>query len=952
MRNLVFMLIGTFFVLHVTHSRECKYIDIRNNVTQFRKLENCTAVLGFLTIVLIDAKPEVFAKLHFPELREVTGFVFLYRLQGLKSLRHIFPNLQIIRGNELFVNTALTFYELFNITEVGLPSLQQISRGAVRIQKCPKICDADTFDFHTNHSTNILRDYGSNCTDIEYPKSFDEKNIKCTSTKDDFVCVVSKLQEIPLEKCHDLCMFGCHNITASGCYVCKGPRDNGVCVEKCPANKLYDEKTMRCVTVQECITYSADPELRKFIYAEESLCVTTCPKGFSEKDPENEHKIYHDFRCRPCGKCPKICHGLLINYVEDAQKLHGCNIIDGSLTIKIDVAADRPDLMDELTKSLDSIEIISGYLKIYRSYPLTSLDFLKNLRVIGGKTVSEDYFALYIFDNSNLQALWDPHPDFEIQNGTVMFSTNENLCPQLVRDFLEKTNQTSPDIYIDTNGNMKSCHTTTIDVSHEILSPRNVTIRWSEFKVQPNEQLEGYLIYFMETPHTNITHFYGAYTCAFNTWNIKTVKISQARRVSDGILAFNLTGLQTRTQYAYYVRTIFAGNFRMQGQSEIFYFKTPVKTLNQVRNLGTFEIKSHAIMLKWRIGRKDTEHIHHFSIDVLRQPDDLVLKNRDFCEHPHVYDIDEEDEKLEEEFRLEYCCCPDLKKAAENKDEYDDNDDDEEDENDDDEYSLSHVTKYNKEEDLIDITKNSNYVKTHKFMMHEVDVEHKWYRYEIDGLQPFTYYSFQVFACEENSTDANDKCSSYALHSERTNPHPVEPIHVILQQVGEYNETIEVSFEHPNETNGGIVAYIMEEKRDTRFNIESKCFSVIKHSVWNQTFMLPAGVAQLRFQAVFLSGFGAFTDWFNITVYEAPEPPSAVMTCLEAFFFSIAVCGSVFGTIWFRNNQDTICRKRAPPTDRGDMEMLVVGFQSANVDEEELFDIPLDSVTFDEADFY
>lgn len=43
--------------------------------------------------------------------------------------------------------------------------------------------------------------------------------------------------------------------------------------------------------------------------------------------------------------------------------------------------------MKELEDNLNMIEEIDGYLKIVRSFPLVSLNFLRNLRVIHGNTL-------------------------------------------------------------------------------------------------------------------------------------------------------------------------------------------------------------------------------------------------------------------------------------------------------------------------------------------------------------------------------------------------------------------------------------------------------------------------------------------------------------------------------------------------------------------------------------
>lgn len=126
------------------------------------------------------------------------------------------------------------------------------------------------------------------------------------------------------------------------------------------------------------------------LYLRKSYCVSSCvPKAISNRIPRmwvllsllilsyhfricpnfffQNYEESYDSKCYPCiGACPKVCLAADINYVEDAYKLHGCQIISGSIHININIAADRPELMDELAKYLGSIEEIYGFLKIYR----------------------------------------------------------------------------------------------------------------------------------------------------------------------------------------------------------------------------------------------------------------------------------------------------------------------------------------------------------------------------------------------------------------------------------------------------------------------------------------------------------------------------------------------------------------------------------------------------------
>lgn len=70
-------------------------------------------------ITLIDqANDTDYDDLTFPDLVEITDFLLLYRVEGLKTLSHLFPNLRVIRGNNLVDNYALIIYEMVQLTVI------------------------------------------------------------------------------------------------------------------------------------------------------------------------------------------------------------------------------------------------------------------------------------------------------------------------------------------------------------------------------------------------------------------------------------------------------------------------------------------------------------------------------------------------------------------------------------------------------------------------------------------------------------------------------------------------------------------------------------------------------------------------------------------------------------------------------------------------------------------
>lgn len=127
-------------------------IDIRNDISEFKRLENCTVVEGYLQILLINDKTkninqEDFRSLSFPKLTVITDYLLLFRVSGLDSLSMLFPNLSVIRGRNLFYNYALVIYEMTSLKDIGLYNLRNITRGAMRIEKNPELCYLDSVDW-------------------------------------------------------------------------------------------------------------------------------------------------------------------------------------------------------------------------------------------------------------------------------------------------------------------------------------------------------------------------------------------------------------------------------------------------------------------------------------------------------------------------------------------------------------------------------------------------------------------------------------------------------------------------------------------------------------------------------------------------------------------------------------------------------------------------------------
>ncbi len=64
-------------------------------MTNLSALEGCTVVEGVVHIVDIKETDDHFLNQTFPLLREITGYLLVYRVEGLRSIGQLFPNLSI-----------------------------------------------------------------------------------------------------------------------------------------------------------------------------------------------------------------------------------------------------------------------------------------------------------------------------------------------------------------------------------------------------------------------------------------------------------------------------------------------------------------------------------------------------------------------------------------------------------------------------------------------------------------------------------------------------------------------------------------------------------------------------------------------------------------------------------------------------------------------------------------
>lgn len=69
------------------------------------------------------------------------------------------------------------------------------------------------------------------------------------------------------------------------------------------------------------------------------------------------------------------------------------------------------------------------------SSQLTSLKFLSNLRRIHGNPLEDKHYAIILYDNKQLQDLWQPTVQLELVNGGMFMHRNNKLCNQHILEF-------------------------------------------------------------------------------------------------------------------------------------------------------------------------------------------------------------------------------------------------------------------------------------------------------------------------------------------------------------------------------------------------------------------------------------------------------------------------------------------------------------------------------------
>ncbi|EFX63421.1 putative insulin receptor [Daphnia pulex] len=625
-------------------------IEVRNGPQQFSELEGCRVVEGFLHIVLME-NLDFASDLNnrsFPALREITGYLLFYRVFGLRSIGQLFPNLAVIRGQQLLFDFSFVVYELMQLQEIGLKSLAELQRGSVLIEKNPNLCYVESIDWgRIGHSGRLNHFIQGNKRASECPKCQDRcpaggdgrrlcwNNDDCQKVCDQCGQGVSGACSVmtrdvgrPSEMrcCHEECAGGCSGGQSNQCDVCKHVIHNDECRSVCPPGHYLFMKR-RCVTDVECITMLPPrqsvqeyPYVKKNwkVFAESGECILECPPGFQEQKRHHNDTL-HYFTCVPCqGPCPKVCKGLFVSNIETVQKLRGCTTIDGDLEMQI---KGGDNIIQELERSLGSIEVIKGVLKITRSFPILSLSFFKSLRTITGKPETihssgsknfDDEYALTVQDNQNLQQLWPKTQNLTIHK-KMLFHFNPKLCLNLIEELVNSSTvpgtlafkHSDVDISPWSNGDKATCDEQVLNVTIVNKSSVGMLLSWDNFRAMLDDkrQLLGYIISYIEAPYANVSYYDGRDACGGDGWRVNNVA-ANLDADSDENHMHLITNLQPYTQYAIYVQTYTVAlqqmGKRVGARSPILYERTSPAEPDRPEDLRASANSSSELVIEWK----------------------------------------------------------------------------------------------------------------------------------------------------------------------------------------------------------------------------------------------------------------------------------------------------------------------------------------------------------------
>ncbi|KAL4715778.1 hypothetical protein ACJJTC_006357 [Scirpophaga incertulas] len=763
----------TFLSIASAQHLETNKIDVNgicksvfcNKPERLRQLADCVVILGNLHVHLMD-----YQNVTFPQLREVTGFVVFYRVNGLESIGQMFPNLSVIRGKQVLYNYALIIYDMPHLKEVGLYSLTRIDKGGVIVWAVPQACYVHTINWEiiAPQARHVLSppDRVVHCNSV----CSCTRNVATNHCWNTWKCQ-RYLEGPDSEKCNDQCL-GCRKTSSTSCSICRNRTFRGKCVQDCPVGTVELLDCGYCIYETEC------KHLAGWVF--NGTCVFKCTPGYQKQEgPNGTH-------CMPCYKCEETCASLILQTLENIQEASRCVKINGSLTIHI---RSLPDTMVEVRTYLAQIEEVADYVVVFSTPTITSLDFLSSLKRIRGQNLRNGSYSLLVYDMTSLQTLFTENvtKTLKIDRGAMFFYNNPVLCMGEIEK-LEHLFPMSPRRSFHTsatNGYSGGCMKTSVSLSVNVINETAATVNLTH-KIDPQAH---YSILYIKLPQGASKAFVPE-TCSDSEWYAYNVPNN-----SKNSSIIHLSSLQPAASYALCVEK-YDPTKNLIARSGIVNFTTPVGKPEPPFLLELVASSSEVIVLRWVDHKVYKPHITSYELDVSLV--DILARDvtaRDHCKT--------DDGRFEEIDLFRHAVVmrppPNYNRGCESMCGI-----------------LSSVTAGAMVEEYFDVCssiesvcnnleaprpKNSTFGKFIRTL--SLDIKGPRNDFQVGGLAPFRDYRFRLRAC-------SGQCSRSARGVVRTLRSDYADMPIVVYATASENGYIFIKWKPPELTNGPVLSYSIQ----------------------------------------------------------------------------------------------------------------------------------------------
>ncbi|KAG7301855.1 hypothetical protein JYU34_013246 [Plutella xylostella] len=756
-----------------------------SSVEALHGLRGCTVIVGNLKILLLERqRPEDYSGISFPQLREITGYMLVYRVSGLESLGQLFPSLARIRGDEVYGDFALIVYDLQDLAQIGLHSLIKIDRGGVIVGGGPMTCYVDTVDWQAiaPKARHVLLPNGrqTRCN----------VSCRCTLRADTDHCWNNRRCQRYVtgpdkEQCHEQC-FGCRRTNPADCSVCRHYTHHRLCVSACPRHTLILEANKYCVSYQECMNLRGWPW--------DGRCVFKCPVDFKKV------KLDDQFTCLPCPNCPNTCRTQNVITLRDIALAEKCKFINGSLTIHLRTLQKDSGGIEELRLYLGRIEEVSDFIYIYGTNSIISLDFLYSLKRIGGRILKDKKYSLVIDDMDNLQSLFTANvtKNLRVDSGTLKVLRNPMLCVSEINK-LKKKFPVEPleiDIPPGMNGNSAGgCNETDVGLTIQVINETSALVKFT----QVDDHSLHYSILYVRVSPTAQTIVVPE-SCSELEWFA-----IYAEHNGNHTRTIELNSLKPASTYAICIETeSYDSNKKVLSRSPIANFSTPVGKPAPPFVTELVAYSSDAAVIRWVDHKDYKRHITHYELDVrLIEISDEDAQVRNHCVDTSVEDDNDGESRhaivlkppAEYDDRCESMCgvLSSVTKGAMLEEDFD---------------LCGDSNDCDFEEDIVKYNSTLGpHVKTLA-----LDIGGNKTDYQVGGLAPYRDYRFRLRAC------TSTHCSRTTRSVIRTFPSVDADYASIDSAAVDEDSQIYVKWQRPAISNGPVLAYSVQVFPDRKYS--------------------------------------------------------------------------------------------------------------------------------------